>query len=485
MYLWYQNSQVCYAYLADVKRGRNFKEDMSKSNWFTRGWTLQELLAPSLVVFFDRDWIDIGTKGSLQEEISKITGIEDFVNFKTACIAQKMSWVSQRETTRVEDMAYCLLGLFDVNMPPLYGEGEKAFTRLQLEILKISDDESIFAWYGQFHDNFGSLDPPPPWGLLASSPKQFKYSGAIKPLDIDSRSGTVFEGDDYPFTMTNKGLHISLHLFRDIFNDSHFIVPLKCVVIDTRDERKLIPSIVLERRKVRGLERYGRTSNPPAEPVFLLTLFELRQRPLTLEGYSRKYVYVKEEYLQPHQPLKLTIESFTIDTSLLKDHGFVFSKYWHPHHVPGAPRFRIHGTSIEVYLDISCPKTVSVGFLFVNGETEEATILFLLAEEFGTKPGLLLLTLGTDQLLNETTGLSDEGSDDDTIYDIRGFVLRIEWQYLRWLSEGKTPLDRISRHLPGGKSVSASLRQVAAEKSKGVISLSWNGQLIFDGLHRY
>jgi hypothetical protein len=65
--------------LADVKRGSNLKEDLRSSNGFTRGWTLQELLAPSTVVFFDKDWIDIGTKGSLQEGISKITGIEDFI----------------------------------------------------------------------------------------------------------------------------------------------------------------------------------------------------------------------------------------------------------------------------------------------------------------------------------------------------------------------------------------------------------------------
>jgi len=119
MYSWYKNSQVCYAYLADLRRGEHVQEDLRKSNWFTRGWTLQELLAPSSVVFFDKDWTDIGTRASLEEQISEITGIEDFVNFESACIAQKMSWASGRRTTRVEDMAYCLLGLFNVNMPPL------------------------------------------------------------------------------------------------------------------------------------------------------------------------------------------------------------------------------------------------------------------------------------------------------------------------------------------------------------------------------
>ncbi|KAH7324035.1 hypothetical protein BKA65DRAFT_407607, partial [Rhexocercosporidium sp. MPI-PUGE-AT-0058] len=133
------------------------------------------------IVFFDNDWIDIGTKGSLEEEISEITGNDDFVNFEAACVAQKMSWISKRQTTRVEDMVYCLLGLFDVNMPPLYGGGEKAFTRLQLEILKTADDESVFAW------NLDSDHPEKPLkgmtnsGLLAVSPKYFTHLGQVRP----------------------------------------------------------------------------------------------------------------------------------------------------------------------------------------------------------------------------------------------------------------------------------------------------------------
>src|ERR1700683_5073162 len=109
MYSWYKESQVCYAYLADIRRGETLQDDLRGSNWFTRGWTLQELLAPSSVVFFDTNWNDVGTKGSLVDIISEITGIDDFVNFEGACVAKKMSWVAKRETTRVEDIAYCLL----------------------------------------------------------------------------------------------------------------------------------------------------------------------------------------------------------------------------------------------------------------------------------------------------------------------------------------------------------------------------------------
>jgi hypothetical protein len=91
---------------------------------------LQELLAPTDLEFFDQKWVKIGTRYTLRSLVSEITGINDLLRFRGASIAQKMSWASRRETTRVEDAAYSLMGLFGVNMPPLYGEGEKAFLKL-------------------------------------------------------------------------------------------------------------------------------------------------------------------------------------------------------------------------------------------------------------------------------------------------------------------------------------------------------------------
>jgi hypothetical protein len=156
MFRWYQNAQVCYAYLSDVPAIEDldhYRKDSEfrRSKWFTRGWTLQELLAPEIVVFYNHDWVEIGTKALMSGVIRSITNIDrGFLmgesEIKPACVAQKMSWASRRKTTRLEDTAYCLMGLFDVNMPLLYGEGEKAFYRLQLEIIKNSSDESIFAW---------------------------------------------------------------------------------------------------------------------------------------------------------------------------------------------------------------------------------------------------------------------------------------------------------------------------------------------------
>lgn len=134
MYRWYQKAGICYAYLHDVTDPENPGLQFAKSEWFTRGWTLQELVAPEDVVFFGNngDWFKIGTKASLREAIKRITKIDTRVLecsqyvFK-ASIAQRMSWASGRKTTKPEDMAYCLLGIFKVNMPLLYGEAENAF----------------------------------------------------------------------------------------------------------------------------------------------------------------------------------------------------------------------------------------------------------------------------------------------------------------------------------------------------------------------
>ena len=193
MFKWYKDSQVCYSYLSDVKE----RSDFADSQWFTRGWTLQELLAPEFLIFYDNNWKEIDTKPRLLRKIESITGIsvEHLVNFEDASIAQIMSWASRRRTTRIEDQAYCLMGLFGINMPPLYGEGSSSFLRLQLEILRTSEDETIFAW---------TSEDSRPTGLLARSAADFRKSSKI----IRGR----FIQDRAPYTMTNKGLRLEARL---------------------------------------------------------------------------------------------------------------------------------------------------------------------------------------------------------------------------------------------------------------------------------
>lgn len=255
MYRWYQNASVCYAYMADVESPRvcqgsplghdpsgwTFKERFMflNSRWFTRGWTLQELLAPSALEFYDKGWSILGTRTSLKNEIVMATGIahEYIDDCRSASVAAKMSWASKRKITRLEDMAYCLMGLFDVNMPLLYGEGRKAFLRLQYEIVKEVDDESIFAWREH------GLEMS---GLFARSPRAFQDSGNIVPVEFPR-----FQRRD-TYTMTNRGLCIDLvsyfshtaHMGIKARDQGMETLPLHCA---WRDNTKAAIGVVLKR----------------------------------------------------------------------------------------------------------------------------------------------------------------------------------------------------------------------------------------------
>ena len=217
MFRWYENSRICYIYLSSVDAGswRIQEQQFRESPWFTRGWTLQELIAPRLVYFLDRQWNIIGEKTELAAEISAITGIKeaylDAFEMRRASIATKMSWASRRKTSRLEDMAYCLLGIFDINMPLLYGEGRKAFMRLQLEIIRKSDDETIFVW--------ASPDPwHTPQGMLASWPTWFIHCGDIRRIRKFPRP---------PYSMTNKGLEFRVPAY--IPSQLRMKVALNCI----------------------------------------------------------------------------------------------------------------------------------------------------------------------------------------------------------------------------------------------------------------
>uniref|UniRef100_L2FG01 Het domain protein n=1 Tax=Colletotrichum fructicola (strain Nara gc5) TaxID=1213859 RepID=L2FG01_COLFN len=182
MFDWYDKAEVCYAYLSGVSSTVDTSKtdgDFAGCRWFTRGWTLQELLAPDDLIFFSDDWVKIGEKLTLSRPLSVITGIEEDIlkgtkPIESASIAKRMSWASHRVTTRPEDVAYCLMGVYGVNMPMLYGEGDRAFLRLQEEIMKQSDDQSLFAWVDL------SASTETYHGLLAKSPLNFEYSNSIE-----------------------------------------------------------------------------------------------------------------------------------------------------------------------------------------------------------------------------------------------------------------------------------------------------------------
>ncbi|KAF5363082.1 hypothetical protein D9758_012628 [Tetrapyrgos nigripes] len=228
MYEYYENAVVCYVYLFDVSgmlHPKNPESDFKRSKWFTRGWTLQELLAPKFIAFFGRDWTKIGTRWSLRDLISVVTTIPVDVlegrSIDEYSVAQKMSWAAHRQTTRPEDEAYCLMGIFGVSMSPIYGEGgEKAFMRLQREIIRISDDRSIFAWISEEGERGG--------GILARSPSEFRYSGRVQASNTDAIS---IGNSPSSYSFNNNGLHIHLPL-EPRYRSDVSLASLNCQTID-------------------------------------------------------------------------------------------------------------------------------------------------------------------------------------------------------------------------------------------------------------
>ncbi|KAI1792775.1 hypothetical protein LXA43DRAFT_315572 [Ganoderma leucocontextum] len=213
MYLWYRHASVCYAYLADVpSRASALARDRAirRSKWFTRGWTLQELIAPRIVVFLSSQWTFLGSRFGMAGIVAQITAIDLEVlahekEPQDVSVASRMSWAADRETTRVEDQAYALLGIFGIHMQPMYGEGGRAFIRLQEEILKRIPDATLFAWgermpymplYGPDQescspdcDRFSLTSAEGTvTSLLASSPSSFRSCarGQYTPLSQDT-----------------------------------------------------------------------------------------------------------------------------------------------------------------------------------------------------------------------------------------------------------------------------------------------------------
>lgn len=141
MFRWYRNADRCYVYLPDVSGSAPHDNALRQSRWFTRGWTLQELIAPKVVEFYSKEGALIGSKQSLESIICDITGIPSAAlrgaPLSDFSVLERKAWIHGRQTKYEEDMAYSLFGIFDVHMPLIYGEGrEKAQKRLQEEVQK-------------------------------------------------------------------------------------------------------------------------------------------------------------------------------------------------------------------------------------------------------------------------------------------------------------------------------------------------------------
>ncbi|KAI6158981.1 heterokaryon incompatibility protein-domain-containing protein [Pisolithus thermaeus] len=323
MYRWYQSAQVCYAYLNDVDESTfptegdhdKFAESNGWPEWFMRGWTLQELIAPKEVEFFNKDWVHIGNKQHLEFELQTITGIPYEVLTsglagKRLSVAQIMSWAAKRKTTREEDRAYSLMGLFGVNLPMLYGEGKKAFRRLQLEIIREFNDQSILAWKPRV---------PRTGSVLAEDPSDFRGCGKITKVEpgefiklIGQYTWRSDIGDSWAqpqyklaalrdvmdsqqfhtFNISNGGIQVFLPVIPSRDSPSHLRAVLAC----TRDLDLVTIDLVSSGRS------FARTSIDSLLPA--------------------TYAEVKTLYLIHHQDTNETRHEFPFDDKYVSSHGF-------------------------------------------------------------------------------------------------------------------------------------------------------------------
>lgn len=254
MFNYYSKARLCLAYLSDVpgsttchahhpKRSR--VDYLRESVWFSRGWTLQELLAPAHLEFFDQDFRFIGSKAQMSQVISDITGIASKYldgrrRVNDASIATRMSWASDRETTRLEDQSYSLLGILGVNMPLLYGEGNSAFLRLQQQLLENSDDESLFAW------TCDSAHDDEPFGLLAESPHNFRHSRNVRQTRVtgDPRQSNTWTSGCVEYTQGYKDEHD--------FLEYEGSIPINCKRRSVFHDGKEEKTVAVRLRKVKG-----------------------------------------------------------------------------------------------------------------------------------------------------------------------------------------------------------------------------------------
>ena len=264
---------------------------MADSEWFERGWTLQELIAPKKVEFLDSAWRVFTTKEKALDTLVSNTGISQHCLEKPDLtlrepVAVRLSWAAYRDTSRSEDLAYCLLGLLDVNMPLLYGEGPKsAFRRLMSEVVGSSSDDSVFA-----HDLANS-------SIIADSAQAFRHCGTIRDgcdETLPPRSCmTVIDAARAPRLHTRMGLQrpVAFIPMKDFY---------RVMALDCHEENPRAPVLILLQNIHRGMRDMGEN--------WTIQSSSSREGELVLEKASRK---IREAIFQNRKP-------FQVETMILR-----------------------------------------------------------------------------------------------------------------------------------------------------------------------
>lgn len=207
MFRWYRDSALTIVYFFDISGFS--RDDLIKSKWFKRGWTLQELLAPRVMRFYDRTWTPCVRGPAYNHKLVPewLHALQCATGIPPSALQEftpgpdnpreKLRWASARSTTRGEDQAYCLFGIFDLTLQPQYGEGEKAFGRLLAELIRITQDTGLLDWNGKRSERCSILPASPSgfWEValpnMAVSSGSSPSSSQISPAGTDAEEGLL------------------------------------------------------------------------------------------------------------------------------------------------------------------------------------------------------------------------------------------------------------------------------------------------------
>ena len=351
MFNWYQQAKVCYAYLHDVDDSdepRAPNSQFRRSRWFSRGWTLQELIAPRVLVFLSRGWHVLGTKAILATVIEQVTGIDHAIltheaSLDSVSVARRISWASRRQTTREEDEAYSLMGILGVHLPTIYGEGRFAFIRLQEEVLKQTSDQSLFVWGFTLRDNVELVDDAPSDGTLWEGPNRSIWDGtyirnlfALSPRDFSSSAKTsVIPRHSFleqlklncplsDYTMTSHGVRMTVPVLS--VKSRHSDIPIHLAILACQDSQGRMVALIVRNQERTSNEFFVGAFLPPTMTIgdedfdggglskeggFLLGELYFRTTRLSqhfLEAH-RESIRLQELYI-PHRPSRARAQAF-------------------------------------------------------------------------------------------------------------------------------------------------------------------------------